>query len=109
MRLPLVLIGMGRGVVPEDHPLCFGPTRVGVREADVVLLIATRLNYNLAFGRPPLFAEDVKMVQIDIEAGEVGRNRPIEVGMVGDVKGVLRQMTEEARERGGRKESPSIL
>ena len=108
MRLPLVLIGMGRGVVPEDHPLCFGPTRVGVREADVVLLIATRLNYNLAFGRPPLFAEDVKMGQIDIEAGEVGRNRPIEVGMVGDVKGVLRQMTEEARERGGRKDSPWV-
>lgn len=109
MGLPLVLTGMGRGVVPEDHPLCFGPNRVGVREADVILLIATRLNYSLAFGRPPLFADKVKMIQIDIEASEVGRNRPIEVGIVGDVKGVLRQMTEEARARGrGGKDSPWV-
>ncbi len=100
---------MARGSVPEDHPLCFGPTRVGTRQADVVLLIGTRLNYGLNFGRSGLFSEDAKWIQIDIEPEEIGRNRPINVGIVGDARAVLGQMIEEARDRcKGRQELPWI-
>ena len=99
VKLPLILIQMGRGAVPEDHPLCFGPTRVGTRRADVVLLLGTRLNFGLNFGHPPLFSEDGKWIQIDIEPTEVGRNRFIDIGITGDARAVLRQMTEEARDR----------
>ncbi len=109
MKLPLTLIQMGRGVVPEDHPLCFGPTRVGSKQADVVLLIGTRLNYGLNFGRPPLFGENGKWIQIDIEPTEIGRNRPIDIGIVGDAQAVIKQMIEEAQDRcRGRQEPPWI-
>jgi len=109
IKLPLILIQMGRGAVPEDHPLCFGPTRVGARRADVVLMIGTRLNYGLNFGRPPLFSEDGKWIQVDIEPTEVGRNRPIDIGIIGDAQAVLKQMIEEARDRcKGRQELPWI-
>jgi acetolactate synthase-1/2/3 large subunit len=99
IKLPLTLIQMGRGAVPEDHPLCFGPTRVGTREADAVLLIGTRLNYGLNFGRPGLFNDTAKWIQIDIEATEIGHNRPIDIGIVGDAKAILQQMIDEAKDK----------
>jgi len=109
MKLPLILTQMGRGSVPEDHPLCFGPTRVGTREADVVLVIGTRLNNTLAYGQPPLFNPEGKWVQIDIEASEIGHNRAIDIGIVGDAKAILKQMLEGARDRTkAREESPWV-
>jgi thiamine pyrophosphate-dependent acetolactate synthase large subunit-like protein len=90
----------------RDHPCCFGPTRVGTKQADVVLLIGARLNYGLNFGRPGLFGADQKWIQIYIEPTEIGRNRSIEVGIVGDAKAVLGQKIEKARSRcGSAKES----
>lgn len=99
INAPLVLDGVGRGSVPEDHPLCFGPTRVGTREADVVVVVGMRLDWTMGYGRPPLFSESARFIQIDIEGSEIGRNRPIEVGIVGDARAVLRQMMEAARGR----------
>lgn len=98
-ELPLVLNWMGRGVVPEDHPLCFGPNRVGVRQADVVLLAGTRLNFILNFGAPPLFADDAKFIQIDVRPEEIGRNRDAAVGIHGDLKTVLQQLMAELKGR----------
>ncbi|MDZ4231113.1 MAG: thiamine pyrophosphate-binding protein [Dehalococcoidales bacterium] len=98
-KLPLTLTQMGRGVVPEDHPMCFGPTRVGTKQADVVLVVGTRLNYALNYGRPALFGEGGKWIQVDIEPTDIGRNRPIDIGIMGDAKAVLGQMIEEARDR----------
>ena len=98
VKLPVTLTEMGRGCVPEDHPLCFGPTRVGSRQADLVLLIGTRLTHNLNYGRPGLFNNTAKWIQIDIEPTEVGRNRPIDVGIVGDAKAVLKQLIEEMKD-----------
>ncbi|MFH1032508.1 MAG: thiamine pyrophosphate-binding protein [Chloroflexota bacterium] len=109
LKLPLILIQMARGAVPEDHPLCFGPTRVGTKDADVILLIGTRLNYGLNFGRPGLFGTEGKWIQVDIEPEEIGRNRPIDVGITGDAKAVLSQMIAEAQSKAkGRKELPWI-
>lgn len=109
VNAPLVLDGIGRGAVPEDHPLCFGPTRVGTRQADVVVIVGTRLDYTMGFGRPPLFSDRVKMIQIDIEGSEIGRNRPIDIGIIGDAREVLRQLTAEVRGRiRSAKDSPWI-
>ncbi|MDD4859339.1 MAG: thiamine pyrophosphate-binding protein, partial [Dehalococcoidales bacterium] len=108
-KVPLVLSQMSRGSVPEDHPYCFGPTRVGTRNADVVMLIGGRLTYALNFGRPGLFSYDQKWIQVDIEATEIGKNRPIDIGIVGDAKMVLQQMMDEGRDRTkNRKESDWI-
>ncbi len=106
-QLPLFLTGMARGCVREDHPLCFGSARVGTRQADVVMVIGTRFNYRLGYGRPPLFNPDAKVIQVDIDGGEIGRNRPVDIGIVGDARAVLSQMIEEVGSR-RRKQLPWI-
>ena len=109
IELTKIPLGRGQGSVPADHPLCVGATRVGTKDADVVFLLGTRLNFMLGFGRPPVFSEDSRWIQVDIEPTEIGRNRPIDIGIIGDAKAVLKQMIEEARDRcQGRKELPWV-
>lgn len=109
VELTKIPLGRGQGSVPADHPLCVGATRVGTKDADVVFLLGTRLNFMLGFGRPPVFSENSRWIQVDIEPTEIGRNRPIDIGIIGDAKAVLKQMIEEARDRcQGRKELPWV-
>ena len=85
--IPFYTTPQGRGVIPEDHPLSFlGGRSKAFREADVVLVVGTRLNFVVGFGLPPRWAEDVKIIQVDIHREEVGRNRTIDVGIVGDAR-----------------------
>lgn len=94
--IPFFTTPQGRGVIEEDHALSFpGARNRAWKEADVVLVIGTRFNFIIGFGQPPRFAEDVKFVQIDIADEEIGRNRPVDVGIVGDAKTVLRQLINE--------------
>ncbi len=108
--IPFYTTPQGRGVIPEDHPLCFlGARNTAFREADVVLVLGTRLNFIVGFGLPPRFAADAKFIQVDICDEEIGRNRPIQVGIVGDAKMVLRQLIEEGRDAfRGRGELPWV-
>ena len=97
--IPFSTTPQGRGVIPEDHPLCFlGARSKAFREADVVLIIGTRLNFIVGFGLPPRWASDVKIIQVDICREEIGRNRRIDIGIVGDARHVLEQLTEAACE-----------
>ena len=108
--IPFYTTPQGRGVIPEDHPLSFlGARNQAWKEADVVLIVGTRLNFIIGFGLPPRFAEDVKIIQVDISDEEIGRNRPVDIGIVGDAKMVLRQLINEGRAafRGG-KELPWV-
>lgn len=109
IELTKIPLSRGQGSVPADHPLCVGATRVGTKDADVVFLLGTRLNFMLGFGRPPVFSENSRWIQVDIEPTEIGRNRPIDIGIIGDAKAVLKQMIAEARDRcQGRKELPWV-
>jgi 2-hydroxyacyl-CoA lyase 1 len=92
-QLPFLPTPMGKGVVPDSDPLSVAPGRgLALEQADVVLLLGARLNWMLHFGRPPRFAEGVKMIQIDIAAEEIGHNVPAEVGLVGDLRAVVSQL-----------------
>jgi thiamine pyrophosphate-dependent acetolactate synthase large subunit-like protein len=96
--IPFSTTPQGRGVIPEDHPLSFlGARSKAFREADVALIIGTRLNFIVGFGLPPRWAADVKIIQVDIHGEELGRNRTIDVGIVGDARRVLEQLTAAAR------------
>ena len=93
--IPFFTTPQGRGVVPEDHPRCFLSARsLAFREADVILFLATRFNYVISHGQAPRFNADAKTIQVNIDPTEIGRNRPVDVGIVGDAKAVLRQMLE---------------
>ena len=76
-QLPFLPTPMGKGVIDDDHPLAISPARtLALRETDVVLLLGARLNWILHFGRPPRWAEDVRIIQVDIAAEEIGTNIP---------------------------------
>jgi thiamine pyrophosphate-dependent acetolactate synthase large subunit-like protein len=97
--IPFYTTPQGRGVIEEDHRLSFlGARNQAWKEADAVLFVGTRLNFIVGFGLPPRFAEGVKIAQVDISDEEIGRNRPVDVGIVGDAKMVLQQLTKEGRD-----------
>src|SRR5436190_10644457 len=89
---PVYLNGAGRGCLPPDHPHFFTHTRKdALAEADVVLIAGTPLDFRLGYGAG--FAQDAKIVQIDSDAAEIGRNRAVEVGIIGDSRSMLQQLT----------------
>jgi acetolactate synthase-1/2/3 large subunit len=95
--VPFYTTPISRGLIPEDHHLAFLNARVrAFAEADVILVVGTRFNYIIQFGRAPRFAEDLKVVQVDVDAAAFGQNRPVDVPILGDARAVLEQLSAEA-------------
>jgi len=90
-----------RGLVPDDHPLCFVPISRGAtalrQQADLVLLVGTQLGQLENYGRPPMWAspEQQKVIQVDVSPEMIGCNRPVEVGLVGDARTTLAALLTE--------------
>jgi len=102
-RLPVLTEEQSRGLIPDDHPYAFGFFERGlnraaakVRDADVVVLLGRKQDFTIGFCRPPNVAGDARLIQIDPSPAEIGRNRGVAVGLVGDVPSILDQMTKEA-------------
>jgi acetolactate synthase-1/2/3 large subunit len=96
--IPFYTTPLARGIVPEDHPRCFTAARTyAFREADVFLVIGTRFNLILGFGKPPRFNPSAKVIMVNIDAAEIGHNRPIDLGIVGDARAVLQQLAHEGQ------------
>ncbi len=92
-QLPYLASPMGKGVLPDDHPLSVAPARSYVlQNADLVLLLGARLNWIMHFGLPPRWAEGVRVIQADISAEEIGTNIPAEVALVGDLRAIASQL-----------------
>lgn len=99
--IPSVPTPLARGSLPDDHPLsCFGVRSRAMAESDVVLFIGARLNFILGYGRPPRFNPAARAIQVDITADEIGRNRRIDVGILGDARAVLGQLLDQWKQRG---------
>jgi acetolactate synthase-1/2/3 large subunit len=98
--IPFYTTPQGRGVVPEDHPRCFpGARSMAFKEADVVLVVGARANVLLSLLRPPRWSPDAKFIIANLDPREIGHNAPAEIGIVGDAKSVLSQLTEAAGDR----------
>ncbi|HYX04145.1 MAG TPA: thiamine pyrophosphate-binding protein [Reyranella sp.] len=92
-QIPFVRSPMGKGVLPDDHPLSAGAARtLALQQADVIFLMGARLNWIFHFGLPPRFAKDVKVIQLDIAPEEIGHNKATEVALVGDGKAIIAQL-----------------
>jgi acetolactate synthase-1/2/3 large subunit len=90
---PVYLNGMGRGCLAPDHPSFLQHTRKeALSSADAVLVVGTPLDFRLGYGTEPTFAAGAKLVQVDVDAAEIGRNRGVDVGIVGDSRSVLAQL-----------------
>ncbi|TKA78636.1 hypothetical protein B0A55_02678 [Friedmanniomyces simplex] len=85
--LPFVPTPMGKGIVPDSSPHNYSAARSSAfKHADVVLVLGAKLNWILSFGLPPKWSPDVKIIQVDINADELGKNggHPT-LSVVGDV------------------------
>ena len=92
-QIPFVRSPMGKGVMPDDHPLAVSAARtLALQQADVVFLMGARFNWIFHFGASPRFAKDVKVIQLDIQPEEIGHNKETEVALVGDGKAIVGQL-----------------
>jgi acetolactate synthase-1/2/3 large subunit len=96
--IPVYLNGMGRGCLPPDHPSFLQLSRKeALAQADVVVVVGTPLDFRMGYGTEPTFAPGAKVIQVDVDAAEIGRNRPIDVGIVADARSVLTVLSFAAR------------
>ena len=92
--VPFYTTPQGRGVLPDDHPLSFLAMRSSAfRDADLIIIIGTRMNYIIGHAAPPRFAAQATIARIDIDADEIASSpRKVDIGIVGDCKAVLEQL-----------------
>ncbi len=99
-QLPFLATPMGKGVMPDTHPLSVGAARsLALQNADVIFLMGARFNWILHFGLPPRYNKDVRVIQLDIAAEEIGHNKASEVGLVGDGKAIVGQLNKALASR----------
>jgi acetolactate synthase-1/2/3 large subunit len=92
---PVFMNGAGRGTLASDHPLAFAQARgFALGQADFALVLGAPLDFRLGYGRPPTFAEDARVCMIDCDGAELGRNRPLEVGIAAHIGRALEQLTD---------------
>ncbi len=104
--IPFYTTPIARGLIPEDHPVSFPAARsTAFRETDAVLVIGTRFNWIMTFGRR--ISESAKIIQIDVHAAEIGHNRSVDIGIVADAKSAMRDMVAEVARTGMRSNADS--
>ena len=109
LNIPVVHSAMGKGALSDDHPLLMGLTgfwgsefvNKKTKEADYILALGTRFaeadcsswEEEYTFNFPP-----TKLIHIDIDPNEIGRNYPVEIGVVADLKQALTVLNKAAKE-----------
>jgi acetolactate synthase I/II/III large subunit len=110
LEVPVAHSLMGKGVMREDHPLLLGMTGFWgtpiandtCRNADVMLAIGTRLAEASSSSWDPRYtfaAPPTRVIHIDADLAEIGRNLPTELGIVADAKLALAALVATARGR----------
>ena len=97
--VPVVTTFKGKGAFPENHPLSLGPIGMHghaeanrlMSEADCVLAIGTRFS-DRSVGTFEEFERNLKIIHIDVDPAEIGKNQRTQVAIVGDVRASLRVM-----------------
>ena len=98
--IPFYPTPQSRGVVPDDHASCFPAARgMAFKQADTVLVVGTRANFVIGHFAPPRWAADLKVIAINIDPVELGRNKHLDVGIAADAKTSLSQLNKLATGR----------
>jgi acetolactate synthase-1/2/3 large subunit len=115
VNVPVYTSFMGKGALSARHPLhlgiagCWGeyPATEATRNADLILALGCRFSDIHCSSWVPGYTYNIpptKLIHVDIDPQEIGRNYPTEIGIVGDAREVLRQLLELAEKRGPRRE-----
>ncbi len=101
---PVLTSQGGKGIISADHPLHVGnwaterPVQELIKDSDVMLAVGTRFSYFPTFRWTLELPR--RLIQIDIDPAEVGRNYPVEIGVVGDAQFTLAMLLAEFDEMG---------
>jgi acetolactate synthase-1/2/3 large subunit len=99
---PFYLNGMARGALPYEHRGLMSRSRkFALAQSDVVFVFGTPFDFRVDYGRAPTWGADVKIVQVDLDANELGRNRRVDVAIDGDSGLVLEQLVAAAGSKKG--------
>ena len=98
-QIPVVNTLLGLSTIPETHPLCLGMAGMhgeayankALQEADLVVALGSRFGDRLT-GVVDTFAPHAKIIHVDIDPAEIGKNVRVDVPIVGDVKNILQNL-----------------
>jgi acetolactate synthase-1/2/3 large subunit len=106
--MPVATTLMGIGCIPCDHPLNLGMlgmhgteyANFAITESDLLLAVGVRFDDRVT-GKVSTFAPQAKIIHIDVDPAEIGKNKAVDVPIVGDARSVLQAMLHKAK-KGGR-------
>ncbi|XWX05141.1 biosynthetic-type acetolactate synthase large subunit [Aggregatilineales bacterium SYSU G02658] len=98
-NIPVALTLLGKGAMPENHPLTIGmmgmhgaaATNYAIQESDLLIALGMRFDDRVT-GNLKTYAPHAKKIHVDIDPSEINKNVKVDVGIHGDLKTVLRQM-----------------
>lgn len=107
MQIPVAATLMGKSVFPEDHHLSIGMpgmhgakyTNYTITETDLLIAVGVRFDDRVT-GKLSAFANKAKVIHVDIDPAEIGKNKLVDVPIVGDAKPVLSGIVAELRKSG---------
>lgn len=107
LMCPVVTTFKGKGSFPENHPLAMGPIGMHghaeankiIVEADCIIAIGARFS-DRSVGRFDEFGKGMHIIHLDVDPAEIGKNKSVDVAVVGDVKSSLRTMVKMLSTKG---------
>jgi acetolactate synthase-1/2/3 large subunit len=103
-RIPAGTTINGIGTISIDNDTYIGSYltnnafRTAASQADLVVSFGAKWDYTLLYGAPPIWNQNQKLVQNDIDPENIGKNRPVDVSLIGDAKIVIDQLLLEMEE-----------
>ncbi len=99
INVPVVTTLMGRGAIPDDHPLALGmpgmhgtyTATTSIQKSDLLIALGVRFDDRVT-GDPQYFAPQAKVIHADIDPAEIGKVRSADVPIVGDALAVIEAM-----------------
>jgi acetolactate synthase-1/2/3 large subunit len=104
--IPVALTLLGKGAIPEDHPLVLGmmgmhgeaASNYAIQDADLLIALGMRFDDRVT-GNLKTYAPHAKKIHVDIDPSEIGKNVKVDVGVVGDLRTVMTQLLPHVERR----------
>ncbi len=113
--IPVVTTLMGRGALPDEHPLCLGmPGMHGnytavtaMQRTDLLITLGARFDDRVT-GKVSAFAPDAKVIHVDIDPAELGKVRFADVPIVGDLRTVIEEIIKALKSERAKEDPPDL-
>ena len=103
IKFPIMTEGDARGLIADNHPYSRGffdsalnMAARKIKEADLVILMGRKQDVIIGYALEPTISKKASLIQIDPEGSAIGRNRGVDIGIIGDISEIASQLTNEA-------------